>query len=53
MVETVDIEPTAHHAVLETNLLLSEEREFSKQRQRAEIGPFAQDYVTETALVRE
>ena len=35
VVETVDIELTAHHAVIETSLLLSQEREFSGQRRHA------------------
>jgi hypothetical protein len=53
MVETVDIELAAHHAVFETSLLLSQEREFSLQRRRAGIDQFAQNSEAETALVRE
>ena len=43
VVEAADIELAAHHAVNETSLLLSQEREFSGQRRRAEIGLFAQN----------
>ena len=53
VVETVDIELAAHHAVIETSLLLSQEREFSGQRRRPGIGLFAQNSEAETALVRE
>ena len=53
MVETVEIELAAHLAVIETSLLSSQEREFSGQRQRAEIGLFGQNSETETALVGE
>jgi hypothetical protein len=53
VVETVDIELAAHHAVVETSLLLSQEREFSLQRRRPGIGLFAQNSEAETALVRE
>jgi hypothetical protein len=38
MVETVEIELAAYHAVIESNLLLSQEREFSGQRRPAGIG---------------
>jgi len=38
VVETVDIELAAHHAVIETSLLLSQEREFSLQRQAGTAG---------------
>ena len=37
--ETVDIELAAHQAVIETSLLLSQEREFSMQRLSDKIGP--------------
>ena len=53
MVETVEIELAAHHAVIETSLLLSQEREFSGQRRCAGIGLFAQNSEAETAQVRE
>jgi len=43
VVETAEIELAAHHAVIETSLLLSQEREFSGQRRRAGIGLFAQN----------
>jgi hypothetical protein len=40
LIETVDIELAAHHAVIETGLLLRQEREFSGQRRRIGIGLF-------------
>ena len=53
MVETVEIELAAYHAVIETNLLLSQEREFSGQTRRAEIDLFAQNSEAETAILRK
>jgi hypothetical protein len=50
-VETGWIELAAHHAVIETSLLLTQEREFSARRPG--IGRFAQNSEAETALVRE
>jgi hypothetical protein len=43
VVETSEIELAAHYAVIETSLLLSQEREFSGQRRCAGIGLFAQN----------
>jgi hypothetical protein len=51
VVETVEL--AAHHAVIETSLLLSQERVFSGQRRRPGIGLFAQNSEAEIALVRE
>ena len=53
MVETVDIELAAHHAVIETSLLLSQEREFTMHRFNDETDLFAESLSAATVQFRK